>query len=152
MLWRLFVKNAILISALLLLFFFSIAYGFDVSFQWDESLVGDVAGYKIHYGFSSRSYEFIVDVGYLNTFTLYGLDDGQVHYFALTAYNSEGLESDFSAELIFPPDTACNVDLDNDFDIDGNDLSTLAAAFLTGGADLSDLEAFAADFGKVGCE
>ena len=58
-----------------------------VTLAWDPNTEPDLAGYKLHYGFSSGSYQFSVDVGNQTSYTLSGLLEGQIYYFAATAYN-----------------------------------------------------------------
>ena len=60
----------------------------------------NLAGYKLHYGLASGSYTTVVDVGNRTTYTLAGLTAGITYYITATAYNSSGLESDYSDELI----------------------------------------------------
>lgn len=71
-----------------------------VRFGWSPN-VERVAGYKIHYGPASRTYDRILDTGNAVTGTVSNLVPGSTYYFALTAYNAEGLESDYSGELIY---------------------------------------------------
>ncbi|HZC80870.1 MAG TPA: fibronectin type III domain-containing protein, partial [Nitrospiraceae bacterium] len=64
-----------------------------VTLAWDANTEPDLAGYKLYYGFSSGSYQFSVDVGNRTTYTLTGLLDGRIYYFAATAYNVSLSES-----------------------------------------------------------
>ena len=68
------------------------------TFQWDPS--DQAIGYNLHYGLESNSYEFVIDVGPDLQHTLSDLNENQVHYFAVTAYNENG-ESGFSEEISF---------------------------------------------------
>ncbi|RMF86917.1 MAG: hypothetical protein D6736_13990 [Nitrospinota bacterium] len=74
-------------------------------FNTDGTPLTNLAGYKLYYGRSSRNYEFVIDVGNRTSYTLSGLEPEQTYYFALTAYNTSGHESEFSPELVytFPP-------------------------------------------------
>ena len=83
-----------------------------VSLAWDPNTETDLAGYQLYYGQSSGNYQFTVDVGNQTTYTLSGLADGQTYYFAVTAYDTSGNESNFSSEVSTtipgtppPPDT-----------------------------------------------
>src|SRR2546428_64872 len=69
-----------------------------VTLAWDPNTDPDLAGYKLYYGTSSGSYQFSVDVGNLTSYTLPGLLEGQIYYFAATAYNQSRNESGFSNE------------------------------------------------------
>jgi hypothetical protein len=70
----------------------------DVTLAWDANSETNLAGYKLYVGTSSGSYGAPVNVGNVTTHTVTGLASG-TYYFALTAYNSEGLESGFSNEV-----------------------------------------------------
>ncbi len=68
---------------------------------WDPNSEPDLAGYKLHYGLASRSYDTVINVGNQTTYTLTGLEVGPTYYIAATAYNTSGLESGYSNEVIF---------------------------------------------------
>ena len=69
---------------------------------WDPSAPStDVAGYFIYYGVSTRSYTNRVDVGLGTNGVVSNLVAGTTYYFAMTAYTSSGLESDFSNEAVW---------------------------------------------------
>ncbi len=70
-----------------------------VTLAWDPSTGADVAGYKVHYGTTSGTYDRVVDAGNVTTFTVTGLQPGITHYFAATAYSSAGMESGYSNEV-----------------------------------------------------
>lgn len=74
--------------------------GARVTLGWDAN-AEEVAGYKLHYGFASGDYGESVDAGQSTTYTLNNLTPGVTYFFALTAYNSDGIESDFSNEVTF---------------------------------------------------
>lgn len=66
--------------------------------QWDPSADTDVTGYKVYTAPGSTPLESAVpvDAQKLTTATLSGLDPGQSHSFAVTAYDASGAESAFS--------------------------------------------------------
>jgi hypothetical protein len=66
--------------------------------RWDPS--DRTVGYKLYYGLESNPYEFVIDVGNNLQQTVSGLDDTQVYYFFVTAYNEYG-ESKFSEGIYF---------------------------------------------------
>jgi len=84
---------------------------------WSCSPEEDVAGYVIHYGPSSRDEAGFT--GYPNTirlekddfvesqgtaqYRLKGLDDETTYWFAMTAFDHSGNESDFSNEKVLSP-------------------------------------------------
>jgi len=70
----------------------------DVNLAWDPNNESDLAGYKLYYGTSSRSYGPPIDVGNKTTYTLSGLTSG-TYYLAVTAYSTSGKESGFSDEV-----------------------------------------------------
>ena len=83
--------------------------------QWDPSSDLSVTGYVISYGTSPSTYSQEVNVGRLTSWTLSSLDNLQTYYFAVQAYNSAGLRSPYSAEVI----RAANAPILPDFGTDG---------------------------------
>jgi len=71
----------------------------DVTLAWDANTEPDLAGYIVYWGNSSRGYDRWVDVGNVTQHTLRGLADLQPYYFAVRAYNADGLQSVYSAEV-----------------------------------------------------
>ncbi|BCS54944.1 fibronectin type III domain-containing protein [Geobacter sp. SVR] len=57
-----------------------------------------LAGYKVYYGKASRSYTTVIDAGAATKYTIHGLAPG-TYYFAVTAYDLEGKESNYSVEV-----------------------------------------------------
>ena len=70
-----------------------------VTLAWDPNPEPDVSGYVVYYGTQPRSYPLSTNVGNVTTATVYGLKEGLTHFFAITARNTSGLESDFSNEV-----------------------------------------------------
>lgn len=62
--------------------------------------ITDLAGYKIHYGTMSQDYtqEVAIDNPSLSRYVVDSLPSG-TYYFAITAYNSKGIESALSDEV-----------------------------------------------------
>ena len=75
--------------------------GTAVTVAWNASADTAVAGYRLYEGVSSRTYTNSVDVGNATSFTITGLAGGTTYYFAVTAYDAQGLESDFSDEVVY---------------------------------------------------
>jgi fibronectin type 3 domain-containing protein len=78
-----------------------------VSLSWDAptqnndgSPISNLAGYKIHYGTSSSEYTETVALSNagLTRYVIDNLKSG-TYYFAITAYNAQGLESSLSGEI-----------------------------------------------------
>lgn len=70
-----------------------------VTLAWDPNPEPDVAGYIVYFGNASRNYPYQTNVGNVTTATVYGLQEGLTYFFAITATNTSGLESDFSNEV-----------------------------------------------------
>jgi len=69
---------------------------------WNKNTEQDLAGYKVYWGTSSRDYDSVIDVGknnntVLSDTLLYDIS----YYFAVTAYDTAGNESEYSEQVIF---------------------------------------------------
>jgi hypothetical protein len=73
----------------------------NVTLGWDPSTAPDVAGYRLYVGETSGNYTSVIDVGNATTATVSNLTVGTTYYFALTAYDSTGLESPLSSEISY---------------------------------------------------
>jgi hypothetical protein len=73
----------------------------NVSLAWDASPDPDVVGYYIYYGAASGDFTNRVSVGNVTSTTVSNLVEGANYYFAATARNTSGLESDFSNEVSY---------------------------------------------------
>lgn len=100
----------------LLLLWPTISMAGDVTLAWDSNSETNLAGYKLYYdgdadtemygGTDANEGDSPVVI-YMEdladpeapTFTLTGLTDGEYYYFSLTAFDSDGVESDFSDEV-----------------------------------------------------
>lgn len=100
----------------------------------DGSPLTDLSGYRIYYGTSSGVYGTATDVGNVITSIITNLTDGAIYYFAVTAYDLSGNESNFSNEvnktiLSIPPgniDTSTPASVNR---VDGYDLISLELAW-----------------------
>jgi len=72
-----------------------------VSLAWDANTASDLAGYKLHYGSASRNYTQTINVGNVTNAPVAGLQAGVTHFFAVTAYDTGGLESVYSNEVSY---------------------------------------------------
>jgi fibronectin type 3 domain-containing protein len=84
--------------------FESISAGASIpSLEWDPNPESYVAGYNVYSGEKSRTYTRIIDVGLQTSLPLTNLTPGVTYYFAVTAYDSNRLESPFSDEVFYTP-------------------------------------------------
>ena len=96
--------------------FVTLGYAMDVTLGWNANTESDLAGYKIYYktGSSGEPYNgtgadqgpspITVPIGAMGdpnnpTYTLTGLGNNEVYFFAVTAYDDGGLESDYSTDV-----------------------------------------------------
>jgi hypothetical protein len=92
----------------------------EITLAWDPNTEPDMAGYMIYYGPASGQYDYYQNVGNQTSYTVTGLDEGHYYYIALTAYDINGNQSDFSDEIraYIPPDGAADTDHDGLIDDD----------------------------------
>jgi hypothetical protein len=78
-----------------------------VSLAWDPSTDPDVTNYNVYYGLNHTQYTVMVPAGNVTNFVITNLIYGwnTNYYFAATAVNSVGLESDYSNEATYAPTT-----------------------------------------------
>jgi fibronectin type 3 domain-containing protein len=71
---RLFSRSfAFLFPFLFFLLIAQSAFAAQIKLAWDANIESDLAGYKVYYGTSSKSYSGSVDAGNVTAFTLTGL-------------------------------------------------------------------------------
>ena len=70
----------------------------NVTLAWDASPSGSIAGYRVYYGTNSRAYGFVTNAGLVQTQQVALPCPGR-WFFAATAYDAIGLESDYSNEV-----------------------------------------------------
>ncbi len=75
------------------------AHAGSVTLVWDRNTESDLAGYLVSYGTQSGVYTTTVDVGNQTTWNSTALQTGQRYYFAVQAYNTNGLFSPYSNEV-----------------------------------------------------
>ena len=83
-----------------------------ISLTWGPVTDSEVAGYKVYYQMDSSAIplqgtgavqgDSPVDVANLTAATITGLDPAHPYYFAVTAYNSAGIESPYSNLVLIP--------------------------------------------------
>lgn len=98
-----------------------------VSLTWSPNTEPDVAGYKIYYGSSSRSYHTVLNVDNVTEYTFPAFERSGQYFFAVTAYDTLGNESDFSDEVT----TYINGTADDNPGDDNGDPGDLSEIMLT---------------------
>ena len=72
-----------------------------MTLAWDPSPGSAIAGYRLYEGGASRTYTNVIAAGNMTNATVSGLASGGTYFFAATAYDTSGLESDFSSEVSY---------------------------------------------------
>ncbi len=67
--------------------------------QWLPNSEQDLAGYKVYYGTASRSYSNVISAGLTTGQSITNLQSGYEYFFAVTAYDTAGNESQYSNEV-----------------------------------------------------
>jgi len=71
-----------------------------VTMAWDLNADPETAGYNVYYGAAPRTYTNMTNTANKSV-TIGNLVGGVTYFFAVTAYNSLGLESDYSSETSY---------------------------------------------------
>jgi len=82
---------------MILIPFISVGAG-SVNLVWNASPDAEVAGYNVYYGTASQSYSSMIPVGNECDQHDFRFGRGSTYYFAVTAVDATGIESDFSNE------------------------------------------------------
>ncbi len=111
-----------LVLLLTLIWLSNPGYGGEIVLEWSPNDEPDLEGYMVYYGTSSREYSCCIDVGPYTTCVISdsGFEEGQTYYFAATAYDKYGNESEFSAEETY---TFSAVDTDADGISDNDEIN-----------------------------
>jgi len=72
-----------------------------VTLAWNPSQANNIGGYRLYVGLSSHTYATTLDVGASTNATLSNLTPGTTYFFAVTAYDTNRLESPFSGEISY---------------------------------------------------
>lgn len=72
-----------------------------VRLAWDASTSTNVVSYNIYYGVASGTYTNVASVGNVLACTIGNLVMRTTYFFAATAVNAAGLESDYSSEVSY---------------------------------------------------
>ena len=93
--------RCILFTTFILLVFTIAANAREVTLQWDPNSEPDLSHYVVYWGSSSGTYSTNSgDIGLVTSYSCTLPDDGQIYYFAVTAVDTMGLESDYSNEVL----------------------------------------------------
>ncbi|NTV50317.1 MAG: hypothetical protein HGB32_11655 [Geobacteraceae bacterium] len=120
------IVSAVLVNVFML---YSPCSALTVELSWNASTESTLAGYKVYYQADSSTLPFQgtgalegaapVDVYNWTTATISGLDPDRTYYFAVTAYDINGLESSFS-NIVTVPGSASSAFSSGDINADGN--------------------------------
>jgi hypothetical protein len=106
------------VTMMLLLFVAPSVSAYDVVLGWDPNKENDLDGYVLYVDDGGSNSHFTY-YEYVDTYPLKdidednpacqitGLEEDQPYYFVVTAYNTEGIESDFSEEICVMNGQAC---------------------------------------------
>lgn len=96
-----------LLTILAILAIAGIAQAATINVSWNPNTEPDLSGYKLYHGTASGQYGEPVDVGNVTGHVMeITPQHGATYYFALTAYDTSGNESGYSAEATcFVPDS-----------------------------------------------
>ena len=72
----------------------------NITLEWDQNPEPDIAGYNVYYGTISGEYVRMETV--TDPTAIIGVKGSRTFYFAVTAYNTNGMESDLSEEVHWP--------------------------------------------------
>ena len=137
-------KMSVLITAIFILLSESFAFSADVKIIWNPNNEPDLEGYRVYYKYYKKDkfcppYDFY---GYITVkelddpaepnFTFTGLKNNQKYYFAVTAYDTKGLESYYSnlgcvktGDILKP----CDSQNDGEINFEGDWLANIEEEF-----------------------
>ncbi len=71
-----------------------------VTLYWDRNSESDIAGYRVHYGPIAEPYTELAEVS-TNSANITNLTGGTTYLFAVSAYTTAGVESEYSAPIVY---------------------------------------------------
>jgi Bacterial Ig domain/Fibronectin type III domain len=80
-----------------------------VTLGWDPDPGSAIVGYRLYDGVASRAYTNVIDTGTATTQAVSNLTVGVTYFFAVTAVGTNGLESDYSAEISYTVPLPTNI-------------------------------------------
>ena len=95
------IPSLVLLLVALLSLLMTAAHAAQVTVAWDANADPAVTGYRVHYGTAPGNYTSHIDVGNATSCVISGLAEGITYYFAATAYDGSGHESDYSAAVSY---------------------------------------------------
>ncbi len=96
-------RSPVLLFVLCFLLFANTVLAREITLTWDANSEPDLSHYVVYWGESSGQYSNNSgDIGLVTTYKCTLPDDGKVYYFAVTAVDEAGLESDYSNEVHTP--------------------------------------------------
>ncbi len=72
-----------------------------VYIQWYPNQESDLAGYNVYRGYSPIGYYDLIETVYTAYFVDYYVTNGVTYYYAVTAFDDAGNESDLSSDLVY---------------------------------------------------
>ena len=108
-----------------ILLFAQNGYSAEVTLAWDGNTDSYTVGYNVYIGTSSMAYNDSFDAEGNTIHTFSELVDGQTYYFAVTAYDADGDESDYSTEVEYRCDSEPDPDPRDRLIIDNGEPGTL---------------------------
>jgi fibronectin type 3 domain-containing protein len=72
-----------------------------ITLAWDPVSDADLAGYRLYVGTQSGRYETTIDIGAAASYRYQGLRADTAYYFAVSAYDRNGIESSRSNEVTY---------------------------------------------------
>lgn len=91
--------KVILILALFIVFCPALGSATSVVVGWNANTESDLAGYIIYWGTKTGAYSAAVDVGNVTGYQFDNVGAGVTYYVVVTAYDTQGNESDYSNEV-----------------------------------------------------
>jgi hypothetical protein len=83
--------------------------GQSVNLIWNTNTDANVTGNNVYYGVASGIYTNMTNAGNVANVTISGLVAGVTYYFAATAYDSTGAQSDYSTEVAYTVPTTVTI-------------------------------------------
>lgn len=72
-----------------------------VDIYWDDNRESDLAGYNVFYSYSYDGKYTLIGSSSYNSFIDYDAVNGETYYYAVTAYDYNGNESDLSRDVVY---------------------------------------------------